>query len=213
MAKQFITFDTEKEIKKKDSTISYIRKVSKEITVDLLFKDFDCYCEFNNDSIEIVPKDQTVFKSLLRLLPKANYEIGVTIQTIGIDKKEQEPVGSIHVYNKDTAQDQWIGGYMLSLSDKEYDFFREIAMQQLPKYEWLDKEAYMKTHIASYADCVLREMDLMTPKSRELLKSLFVSKWRKFKTRGYVDFETNTFDRIAGNIIETLLEKGAQTTE
>ena len=213
MAKQFVTFDIEKEIKKKDSITHYMRRVSKTVTFDLLFKDFNCYCEFNNDSIEVIPKDQTVFKSLLQLLPKANYEIGVMIQTIGINKKEQDPVGSIHVYNKNAAKVQWIGGDMLSLSDKEYDFFREIAMQQLPKYEWLDKETYMKTHIASYADCVLREMDLITPKSRELLQSLFVSKWRKFKKMGYVDFETDTFDRIAENIIETLLEKGAQTTE
>lgn len=94
------------------------------------------------------------------------------------------------------------------LSDKDYDYIRDILVKDAPQYDWQTAEECLKSHIRSYM-CDGRSFEsvakLFTDKAWDSLTSMVLTRYKEFKTDGYVDFDADLMENIERDILEDAL--------
>ena len=153
--------------------------------------------------IELIPDNIEFLHELTAIFPTSDYDIHIEQSIYGKIK----PDVSLHfdIWNKKTGKQIYFAENAI-LSDKDYNYVRDILIQEFPQYEWRTAENYLRSSIES---CMNDDenSDLFTDDAWALLTRMVSASYKDCKTEGYVDFDFDLMKKTAQKILEDALRK------
>ena len=183
--------------------VEYSADIKKDIVIN--FSDTNYTVKMWEDThdaeIELVPDDMGFLHELTAVFPLSDYDIKI-IQSI---YRHTKPYVSLHfdIRNKKSGEKIYFADGAV-LSDKDYDYVREVLIKGVPQYEWHTAENYLRSSIER---CMGDDQncDLFTDDAWNLLSRMVSARYRDFKTDGYIDFDFDLMQDVAKEILEETL--------
>ena len=153
--------------------------------------------------IELIPDNIDFLHELTAIFPTSDYDIHIE-QRIYRNIKPHVSL-NFDIWNKKTGKQIYFADDAI-LSDKDYDYIRDILIQEFPQYEWRTAENYLRSSIES---CMNDDenSDLFTDDAWALLTRMVSARYKDFKIDGYVDFGFDLMQKTAQKILEDALRK------
>ena len=185
--------------------VEYSADIEKDAVIN--FSDTNYTVKMREDvhdaEIELIPDSMDFLHELTAIFPVSDYDIKIK-QSI---YRHIKPYVSLHfdIRNK-TSGKQVYFAYGATLSDKDYDYIRDILIKEVPQYEWRTAENYLRSSIER---CMGddKNSDLFTDDAWHFLSRMVSARYRDFKTDGYIDFDFDLMKDTAKEILEDALCK------
>ena len=185
--------------------IEYTAKIDKTVHIDFSDANYEIeiYTDVKQDTqIIFVPDNIDFMHEVAEIFPSPRYEIQIT-QNI---YKYYKPYVSIYlsIYDTETNTQVFIPENA-TLSDKDYNYLRNILVKEAPKFKWQTIEEHLRENIENYMGegCLNNPF---TDRAFDLLSKMTSERYREYKPDSYVDFDDLTMADIAKQIIEKALE-------
>ena len=153
----------------------------------------------NNDlEVEFIPESMDFLHELTDIFPLSEYDYKIIRPAKKF--KENRPSISIElqITEKATGTRKWLGDQNIVLSDKDYDYFRNILVRKFPTHEWRSIDEEIKFKIAEYMeDCHFG----LAAKASYTLIELVSMRYKEVKDNGRVDFWGDKVDALAMDIV------------
>lgn len=181
--------------------IDYTAKIEK--VVEINFSDANYMAEINMDGeIELIPNDFGFLEQVTNIFPLSEYNIRIFQNTYkNIDyvsirlEIEHKESGDI-VYLPDSA----------ILSDKDYNYLRDILEEDIQCYHYISAEEYLRNKITQYLGEINLE-DIFSDAAYKYLCEMASDRWDDIKSKNLVTFDDDTFFPVVSEILETALKK------
>ncbi len=165
--------------------------------------------DVHDAEIELIPDKMDFLHELTTIFPVSDYDIKIK-QSI---YKHLKPHVSLYfdICNKTSGKTVYFAEGVL-LSDKDYDYIRDILVKEVPQYEWCTAENYLKSSIKSCMGDV-ENSNLFTDDAWTFLTRMTSARYKEFKTAGYIDFDFDLMKNVSKEILEDALCKACESQD
>ena len=116
---------------------------------------------------------------------------------------------SSHILDKNTGKSVYLSN-SIALSDKDYDYIRNILVKAVPTIKWDTAESHLRKSIEAYLG---EDNDnLFTDDAWNCLSHMVSARYKECKTDGYVDFDDQRMKDIAREVLEKALLDALEAT-
>lgn len=199
-AKMMSEFYISTTVEKMIDGISYNADIAKWVHLDFSAAKYTISVSKDEDDkkplIKLTPDNKDFLREIIDIFPLSEYDIGIT----GIGYKcFTETVFYLNIYEKETGELVWLCDGSVTLSDKDYNYLRDIILKEVPDYDCMPSvPEYLKNQIAQY----MRDWNFgLAAGAEDLLIKIVSDRYDEAKIDGMVDFDCHAVDDIARNII------------
>lgn len=191
--------------------VKYSADIEKNVTIDFSAANYKVkMLEGTNDTkIELIPDKSEMLSELTAIFPLSDYDVNIMQHVYG-DKHANHHVSIyLNILDKDTGKPVYLPNGVV-LSDKDYDYIRNILVKAVPTIKWDTAESHLRKSIEAY----LGEDDdtLFTDDAWNCLSHMVSARYKEYKTDGYVDFDDDGMKDIAREILEKALLDALEVT-
>ena len=153
---------------------------------------------YNDIEVEFIPKSMDFLHEFTDIFPLSEYDYKIIRPAKKIEENKPSISIEIQITEKATGTRKWLGVESIILSDKDYDYFRNILMQKFPAHEWRTIDEYIKFKIVDYMDyCNFG----LVADAADTLVELIAMRYKEAKKDGLVDLWGDDVDSIAMDIV------------
>ncbi len=184
-----------------ENGITYNAHVNKFIDID--FSATEYKVKFNSDGtcIDLSPLNMDILHEITELFPLSQYDIKL-VQHLYRHIKSHVSI-YLDITNKVTHNRVFFAESAV-LSDKDYEYFRDILNKEAPDCKWQSVENYIRSGIEG---CLRDDSGdgFFTDDAFHFLSRMVSSRYKEIKTEGLVDFDYDKVKEIAKDILEEAL--------
>ncbi len=183
--------------------IKYSAEIDKYVNIDFSAANYTVrmWEDVHDAEIELIPDNIDFLHEMTELFPLSEYDYKI-IQSV---YRHGNPHVSIYldIRNKENCEKVYFAEGAL-LSDKDYDYIRDILTREAPQYNWQTAENHIRAEIEQYMNDG-NSNDYFTDDAFHFLTSMVSARYKEFKTDGYVDFEDRNMTDVAKEMLENAL--------
>lgn len=189
--------------------VEYSASIETDVVIDFSEANYTVkmWEDVHDAEIELIPDKMDFLHELTAIFPVSDYDIKIK-QSI---YRHLKPRVSLHfdICNKISGKTVYFAEGVL-LSDEDYDYIRDILVKEVPQYEWLTAENYLKLSIEH---CMGDDenSDLFTDDAWNFLTRMTSARYKEFKTAGYIDFDFDIMKNVSREILENALHKAYES--
>lgn len=199
-AKMMSEFYISTTVEKTIDGISYNADIAKWIHLDFSAAEYTISVSEDKDNeelqIEFIPDSEDFLHEVTDIFPLSEYDIRITGTRY---KRFTETAFYLNIYEKETGELVWFCDESVTLSDKDYNYLRDIILKEIPDYDCMPSvPEYLKNRIAQY----MCDWNFgLAAGAEDLLIKIVSDRYDEAKIDGMVDFDCHAVDDIARNII------------
>lgn len=186
------------------NSVKYSADIEKNVTIDFSAANYKVkMLEGTNDTkIELIPDKSEMLSELTAIFPLSDYDVNIMQHVYG-DKHASHHVSIyLNILDKNTGKPVYLPNGVV-LSDKDYDYIRNILVKAVPTIKWDTAESHLRKSIEM---CMEEDNDnLFTDNAWNCLSHMVSTRYKECKTDGYVDFDYEVMKNIAKEILERAL--------
>ena len=152
---------------------------------------------YNDIEVEFIPESMDFLHELTDIFPLSEYDYKIIRPAKKIEENKPSISIEIQITEKATGTCKWLGVEDIILSDKDYDYFRNILMQKFPVHEWRSIDEYIKFKIAEY----MEDYNFGLADAADTLVELIAMRYKEVKDTGFVHFRGTDVYTIAMDIM------------
>ena len=162
------------------------------------------------EEIELVPDKIDFLHEVTNVFPLTEYDISIR-QFAPYNRRNKEGYVSIVllIEEKETGERVY-HAESADLSDKDYEYIREILIRDIPQYTWMTAEQRIRSSIEQ---CLGdgNQLDLFSDEAWDIFTKMVSARYRECKTDRYVDFDWDVMQDIAKDVLENALKYAFHT--
>lgn len=185
--------------------IEYSGEIDKVVDIDFLAANYALELRENgrDSDIELIPDSYDFLHEVTDIFPLSEYDIAITQYLSRRGKSHVSP--HLEMKHKGTDESVFFAESAV-LSDKDYDYIRNILVREFPQYEWLTAEESLCVDMRGLLFDLTTE-ELLSDDAYGSLVHLLSARWKDIKIKGFVDFRDDAVAPMARGIIEKALKE------
>ncbi|MBP3280729.1 MAG: hypothetical protein J6M44_17420 [Butyrivibrio sp.] len=193
--------------------VEYSTDIEKDIIInfaDAGLRAKECGDEKNRE-IELISESYDFLHELTDIFPLSEYDIKIMQFVSRYKHLKNHPSIHFDIQNKKTGEEVYFADGPV-LSDKDYDYIRDILMRDVPRYGWQTAKNYLRSSIER---CMGDDenSDLFTDDAWNFLTRMTSARYMEYKTDGYVDYDFDLMKDVTRKILEDALRDFAESGE
>ena len=183
--------------------IKYSAEIDKYVDIDFSAAIYTVktWEDVHDAEIELIPDNMDFLHEVTEIFPVDDFDIKI-IQSIYRHAKAHISL-YLDIRRKDTGAKVYFAEGAL-LSDRDYDYIRDILEKGAPQYKWQTAENYIRTDIEQYMGD-RNDDSYLTDDAFHFLSRMVSARYKEIKTDGYIDFNCDGVRDIAREILESAL--------
>ena len=191
--------------------VEYSADIEKDVVINFSDANYTVkmWEDVHDAEIELIPDNMDFLHELTAIFPTSDYDIKIKQSVY----RHIKPYVSLHfdIRNKASGENVYFAN-SVTLSDKDYDYIRDILIKEVPQYEWRTAENYLRSSIER---CMGDDenSDLFTDDAWTFLSRMVSARYRNLKMDGYIDFDFDLMKDTAKEILEDALCKAYESQD
>lgn len=191
--------------------VKYSADIEKDVIIDFSTANYKVKLmeDARDTKIELIPDKKEILSELTAIFPLSDYDVNI-MQHIYGDKHASHHVSiCLNILDKNTGKSVYLPN-SVALSDKDYDYIRNILVKAVPTIKWDTAESHLRRSIEAYLG---EDNDnLFTDDAWNCLSRMVSARYKECKTDGYVDFDDKKMKDITREILEKALLDALEAT-
>lgn len=191
--------------------VKYSADIEKDVTIDFSAANYKVKLmeDAHDTKIELIPDKSEMLSELTAIFPLSDYDINIMQYVYG-DKCASHHVSiCLNILDKNTGKSVYLPNSVV-LSDKDYDYIRNILVKAVPMIKWDAAESHIRKSIETYLG--ENNDNLFTDDAWNCLSHMVSIRYKECKTDGYVDFDDKKMKDITREILEKALLDALEAT-